>query len=153
LKFNLFMEDLYNLGVKAIIRNNDGRILILKVDKRELMNRKGWNGEEMYDLPGGRVERGKTVEDTLKAEIEEETGLTLLKSKVFAMTMSAARLKNSLAGDVGLILAIYEVEVDNKNIRLNKENVGYEWMAPKEAAEKLLTKYPKDVCEKIAKLN
>ena len=55
------MKSLWD-GVKGIVRKND-RILVLVKQNGKL------------DLPGGRVERGETIQSALQREIKEETGL------------------------------------------------------------------------------
>ena len=59
------MEDSYHLGVKALIRNERGEILLLKVNVAKLRNAT----IAYWDIPGGRVQRGDTVETTLHREI------------------------------------------------------------------------------------
>ena len=46
-------EDAYHLGVKALVRDADGKILLLKVNPAEL---KGAKNSNYWDLPGGRVQ-------------------------------------------------------------------------------------------------
>lgn len=52
-------EDVFHLGVKAIIQNTDGKILLLKVNLKKL---KAFNGEAYWDIPGGRIKQGDSVE-------------------------------------------------------------------------------------------
>ena len=51
----------------AIVR--DGRVLLVRRAKPP--------AHSLYTLPGGVVEAGETLEQALKREIEEETGLTI----------------------------------------------------------------------------
>ena len=70
-------EDIFNLGIKAIIKNSEGKILLLRVNLDQLQVKdKG----AYWDIPGGRIHKGSTVEETLKREVEEETGITAIKS-------------------------------------------------------------------------
>lgn len=64
-------EDSFHLGIKALIRNSDGKALLLKVNKEQL---KGYSGEAYWDIAGGRIHKNSTVEETLRREVEEETG-------------------------------------------------------------------------------
>ena len=53
--------------VGALIFNSDGKIFLMKSHK--------WR--DKYVIPGGRVELGERIEDALKREIKEETGLKI----------------------------------------------------------------------------
>jgi len=56
--------------VRAIIQNEEGQILLVK-DKKW-----GWT------LPGGKLERNETLEEAIKREVLEETGLTIKKKEL-----------------------------------------------------------------------
>src|SRR5690606_4909053 len=82
-------EDSFHLGIKALIRNDEGSVLLLRVNPAKL------NGEhrDYWDLPGGRVQKGDDVIDTLKREVAEETGITDLKStKEVGMVLANIRI-------------------------------------------------------------
>lgn len=55
----------------AVIRRNDGRILLLKRSENEKVYPGVWT------FPGGKIEGNDTIEKTLKKEIKEECGLDL----------------------------------------------------------------------------
>ena len=79
-------EDLFQLGIKALIVNSEGHILLLKVNKEML---KGFSGDPYWDIPGGRIHRGSTIEETLKREVKEETGITnITNTTPLAMVLS-----------------------------------------------------------------
>lgn len=141
-------EDVYHLGIKALIRNAEGKVLLLQVNPAKL------NGErkDYWDLPGGRVQKGHTVPDTFKREVAEETGITDIQhAKQISMVLSNIRIP--LGGDTsaGLILAVYECEcADVNKVVLSDEHIAYRWFMPTEAAKLLEIKYPKDFCQTIA---
>ena len=58
----------YRLSVKAKIKI-DGKILLVREDGKD------------WDLPGGGVEHNETIEDALRRELMEETGITDFKIK------------------------------------------------------------------------
>ena len=53
--------------VGALIFNQADKILLIKSHK--------WHNQ--YVVPGGHIELGETMEDALRREIEEETGLSI----------------------------------------------------------------------------
>ena len=63
------MERAYGLTMRGIIRNDAGEILILK------RHPKSSTDPCMWELPGGKVERGEHFSDALVREIAEETSL------------------------------------------------------------------------------
>ncbi|MBI4085149.1 MAG: NUDIX hydrolase [Candidatus Liptonbacteria bacterium] len=55
------------VGVKAVIRNKEGKYLLLR--------RSGSEAKGVWDIAGGRIEPGIPLRDNLIREIREETGL------------------------------------------------------------------------------
>ncbi|MEX1014214.1 MAG: NUDIX hydrolase, partial [Candidatus Paceibacterota bacterium] len=124
-----------------------GEILLLKVNKEKI---KEFEGEAYWDIPGGRIHRGSTIEETLRREVEEETGIVDIQSiEPFTMTLSNIRIPY-MDSDTGLILSIYSCEVgDTDKITLSNEHSEYKWTNSKEASKLLEVKYPKEFTEKI----
>jgi 8-oxo-dGTP pyrophosphatase MutT (NUDIX family) len=146
-------EDIFHLGVKAVIQNSSGKILLLGINPRKLKKGGGWSGEIYFDIPGGRIKRGDTVEKTLRTEIQEETGITDISSYTpFTMVLSNIRIPTDKE-DVGLILSVYTCKVEIPNtITLSDEHRSYKWVTPSEASELLSFKYPKEFIEKLKRL-
>ena len=144
-------EDCFHLGVKAIIRNSSNKILLLKVSTANL---KSYKGEPYWDIPGGRIQRGSSIDETLKREIFEETGITDIKSFIpFSMVLSNNIRIPVDNGTVGLILSAYICDVGNiENIKLSEEHTEFGWFDPGKASKLLEVKYPREFVEKIAKL-
>lgn len=142
-------EDIFHLGIKALIRNQTGEVLLMQVNPAKL------NGErkDYWDLPGGRVQKGDSVEDTLKREVLEETGIAEITNiQPVSMVLSHLRIPTS-DETVGLVLSIYACNVpDNVEVVLSEEHMAYDWFAPKKAAELLQVKYPSGFCDAVAGL-
>jgi 8-oxo-dGTP pyrophosphatase MutT (NUDIX family) len=143
-------EDVFHLGIKALIRSQTGEVLLMQANPANLKGtQKGY-----WDLPGGRVQKGDSVEDTLKREVFEETAIREISDiQPVNMVLSNLRIPMSNDESVGLILSIYTVAVpNNAKIVLSDEHVMYEWCTPARAAELLRVKYPDDFCKAIEKL-
>ena len=66
----------FKLSVKAVIRQIDGRLLLLKRSPNCRINVGKW------DLPGGKVEQGENFDQALIREVLEETGLLISLQRV-----------------------------------------------------------------------
>ncbi|AHB40170.1 TPA: NUDIX hydrolase [candidate division WWE3 bacterium] len=143
-------EDTFHLGIKALIKNKEGKVLLLRVNLEQLKNH---SLGAYWDIPGGRIHKNSSVEETLKREIEEETGITSITSfSKLDMVLSNIRIPEGETS-LGLILGIYICEVnDTTNIKISEEHTDAKWFDPKEAADLLKVKYPADFCSKIATL-
>lgn len=147
-------EDIFHLGIKALIQNPSGEILLLKVNPSKLVYSDDWKGVAYWDIPGGRVKRNIDVEETLKREVEEEIGVKdLTNIKPFSMVLSKIRIPQK-DGSVGLILSAYTCKIPEKSkIGLSEEHVEAKWFSPVDAARLLEVKYPAEFTEKIKELS
>lgn len=60
------------LGASALIRDDAGRVLLVKHSY----------GKLNWELPGGRVEAGESVQDAALREVREETGLRVAAERL-----------------------------------------------------------------------
>lgn len=144
-------EKIYHLGIKALIRNLSGEVLLLKVNQEKFKDPKPGS---YWDIPGGRVLNGHTIQETLRREVEEETGLTALESfEPIDTVVSNIEIPLKGGQKVGLVLSIYNCLLrDTDNIRLSEEHTEFSWFSPKEAAHLLSHKYPVSFTEKVISL-
>ncbi len=146
-------EDLYHLGIKGLITNATGEILLLKVDPAMIKN--STPGKIYWDLPGGRVKKGEKVEDTLQREIAEETGIhDIANIQPLGMILANMRLAVGDADDtVGLVLGVYHCTIPaDAQIQLSNEHIAYEWVPKQRAAELLRTKFSNEFCDLLANM-
>jgi 8-oxo-dGTP pyrophosphatase MutT (NUDIX family) len=138
-------EDIFQLGVKALIRDEAGKILLLQVNPSELKD----DRRAYWDLPGGRVQVGASQEDTLKREVLEETGIKDLSGyKPMGMMLANIRIPQPDGSTVGLILSICSCSIPRgAKIALSNEHLSYGWFADDEASRLLSVKYPPEFTE------
>lgn len=60
----------YGLTVRAVIYDENGRILLLKRSSRS----RNYPGK--WEFPGGKVDQGERFDDALLREVREETGMS-----------------------------------------------------------------------------
>lgn len=138
-------EQLFHVGVKALARNKRGEILLVGSHDKT-------SGQSRLDLPGGRMEPGETLLQTLDRELREEIGVSYAdEPKQYVTTLSRIRIA-SPEGARGLVLVVYLVSLENETVILGAEEDRYEWLAPDEAAKALGSKYDEAFCRQIGAL-
>lgn len=113
------------VAVGGIIEHKK-EILLVKTHK--------WGGQ--YSMVGGKVRRGERLDEALRREIREETGL---RSEVDAHICTFDQIKNSgyyLSG-VQHIFVDKVAKVVSRRVRLNEEAEDYVWALPEEALARL----------------
>ena len=134
-------EKLFQVGVKALIENESGKILVFRADVT--YNHIG-DVEPYWDIAGGRIKEGQTLEEALKREIKEEADITEIKSfEFFTAVISNHEIPLENGRKAGLILMIYKIKMPkDAEIKLSPEHDAYAWVSKKEAAKRLSNKYP-----------
>lgn len=142
-------EGIFHLGIKAIIRNKNGEVLVLENNpKMADLNPPHW------DLPGGRVKNGDNIERTLIREVEEEIGIEDVKIiGLLDVSISNFRVR---AGKqiVGLILLTYLCSIkDPSRVKLtDDEHIQFQWVSKEKAAKLLKLKFSDSLAKKIRNL-
>ena len=121
--------------VGALIFNPEDKVLLVKQDK--------WRGK--YVIPGGHIELGETMEDALRREMMEETGLdihdiqfALLQEFIFDQQFYKER---------HFIFFDFVCETDSFDVMLNSESQDYVWVSLEEALELPLDSYTRRLIE------
>ena len=110
-------------AVRAIIENNQNRVLILKRANSRY-------GVDSWCLPGGKVDFNETVEEAVTKEIREETGLNCLSAQ-FLFYHDCLPTPDLPTHYINLYFKC-TVEGD---IRLNQESSDYHWLAASELSQ------------------
>lgn len=113
-------EQLFHLSVKAIIKNAQGDVLLL----RRLH-------ETKWDLPGGRINNNEQPEDALSREIKEETGIAHLEQiQMHNIELTSVTVVPEGVGheSIKLLVLYYTCFASTTDIVLSDEHVEYAWM-------------------------
>jgi 8-oxo-dGTP diphosphatase len=116
----------FDLSVKALIRDEKGRILIIK----RSMQSRFFAGK--WDLPGGKLDAGDTFDGALLREVAEETSLIVSLQHFLGAT-------EDRMPDINIILIFIEATVESGKVRLNSEHEAYEWVYQHELVGKDLS--------------
>jgi len=105
-------EQKFHVGTKALILNDENKILILKANSKEL---KG-NCSAHWDLPGGRIKIGEIPEESLRKEVKEELGIEGKDVKIVRLfDASISNLKIPVGDEsFGLVLFVYLCKLKKK---------------------------------------
>lgn len=138
---------LFFVGVKALIVDVDGRVLLLKADTSKFRS----NTAAHWDVPGGRMQVGEDALTTLRREVVEETGVAEMgEPTFFTAVISPMEIPTSETEKAGLLLMVYTaiIPADSK-IVLSDEHTAYRWVDRTEAAELLSFKYPAEFTSRL----
>jgi 8-oxo-dGTP diphosphatase len=105
------------LSVKIIVRDDAGRCLLLKRSTGSKGNPGKW------ELPGGKIDPGESLDEALLREVAEETGLTIsIQGVVGAAESELPAWK--------VVYLILEGRVESGEVRLSEEHDDYVWVDP-----------------------
>lgn len=105
----------YGLTVRGIIKNRAGEILIVK------RHPKSRTDPEMWELPGGKVEKGEHFADALIREIKEETNLDV------SVGDFAEAIQNDYMHKRTVQLMMYLENVEGE-VKISEEHTDWMWI-------------------------
>lgn len=120
-------RDFYHVSLKAILKNKDGEVLVLKADS---------NGTfaGFYDLPGGRIDEDEfavPLPEILKREIIEEIGEAEISINEIPVGVGRHCIKKEhteSGKDTHVFYVLYEVQLETGNVNISNEHEAFEWI-------------------------
>ncbi|MCX6766094.1 MAG: NUDIX domain-containing protein [Candidatus Moranbacteria bacterium] len=109
-----------------------------------------------WDFPKGHVEKGESDGETLKREIQEETGITGVgiipgfKKQIRYFYRAGKeekekRIKEGIGTSIIKRVIYYLAETKTKEVKISFEHIGFEWLAYDNALERITYKNSKEV--------
>lgn len=102
---------LFEVGQLAVIKNSEGKVLILE-------------SKGKWVIPGGRINEGEGWEDAFAREIFEETGIREYKIEKIVQV--------GVSDDYKKYFVTFLCSVDNSEIRLSSEHQSFRWIGIEE---------------------
>ncbi len=107
----------------AIVK--DGKVLVI----RESAKYEGGNKHGQYDLPGGKVNLGESIQECVKREALEEVGLRVEVGRPFYV----GEWRPTVKGEVLQIIAIFFIcTTDDTEATLSDDHDDYKWIGLEE---------------------
>lgn len=123
--------------VSAVILNPEGKVLLCKSHK--------W--ENKWVIPGGHIELGEKMEDALRREILEETGLEIhsaillgIKESIFSSTFHEEK---------HFIFIDYLCRTNSSKVTLNSEAQEYSWVDLEEIVQYELGGFTRSLLDRL----
>ncbi|MDY7077318.1 MAG: NUDIX domain-containing protein [Chloroflexota bacterium] len=123
--------------VGALIFNPQGKVLLVKQDK--------WRGK--YVIPGGHIELGETMEDALRREIKEETGLDIYDIQFTSLQEFIFDETYHKKGH--FVFIDFVCKTGSNKVELNSESQEYVWVPLEEALDLPVEAYTRRLIEKV----
>jgi len=125
--------------VGALIFNRKDKILLMKSHK--------WKGK--YVMPGGHVELGERIENALKREVKEETGLSVYDIKF--ILFQEFIFVDAFWKKRHFIFLDFSCKTKSDKVKLNKEGQEYVWVNLKEVLKLPIEHYTKKTIKEYTK--
>ncbi len=106
----------------ALILNEDDEIFLMKSPK--------W--ENQWLVPGGKVEKGDSMQETVRKEVKEETGLEV--EDVELLNVKDGGNPDDFSRNTHFIFLNFTCRAENQEVELDqREAVDHTWIDPEEA--------------------
>lgn len=100
----MYPTTFYRVSVKALIKNPDGHILVVK------------ENQDTWSLPGGGLDHGETPEDGIRRELKEELGI----DNANILGINHIRTFDRQTKPVWLLWVVYDVTIDADDFTLGE---------------------------------
>jgi 8-oxo-dGTP diphosphatase len=104
----------FGLVVRAIIKDTDNNILILKRAPNSRSNPRCW------ELPGGKVEPGESFDAAMIREIKEETNLNITLNRAVGIAQQDLPHIHS-------VHVIMSVQTNSGDLKISEEHTAFKW--------------------------
>jgi ADP-ribose pyrophosphatase YjhB (NUDIX family) len=107
------------VGVKAFLKNKDGKYLLLKRNMDKYKKASG-----TWDIVGGRIDPGTKLMENLKREVKEETQLEIISEPrlIYAQDIIPNEERH-------IVRLTYVADTQDQPILDTSENIEFKWLS------------------------
>ena len=121
--------------ILTFIKNKDNKLLLLHNNPEDPIH----GGDIWYTVTGGVEEYDKSLEDAVIREVKEETNLDVINNKYLDINYTYTSRQG-----IECIEYVFISIVEDGNIILNEENIGYKWLNINDYIEEIYWYYNKE---------
>lgn len=130
-------KKIQQVSVKGILSRDD-KVLVLKTAK-----------SGRWELPGGRMDFGETVEQAFKREMREELGFKKVKPGKFINIWSFTSIRGMF--NHHFVILDFVISTNETDIKLSFEHTEYRWAGEKEIGKLYMRSGHKESLKKFFK--
>ncbi len=112
------VSPLHSVSISGAVINDRGQFLTIQ--RRDNLR---------WELPGGVLELGETIESGVIREVEEETGIVVSVDRLSGVYKNMSR---------GIIALVFRCGVVGGSQRITSEAVDVKWMSPREVTQHMV---------------
>lgn len=105
------------------------------------------SAKDYWDLPKGHIEKGEKEIETVKREVEEETGLKEIEF-IDGFKEQIRYFFKFQGKNILKFVSFYLVKTKVKDVKISREHLGYEWLSFEKAIRRLTFNNAKEVLQK-----
>ena len=111
-----------------------GALILNQKDEIFLMKSPKW--ENQWLVPGGKIEKGDSMKETVRKEVREETNLEV--ENIEMLEVKDGGNPDDFERDTHFIFLNFVCEAENTEVELDdREAVDYKWIEPEKALDTL----------------
>lgn len=108
----------FNVGLKAVVLNAKNEMLLIQRRADNTVAGK-------WDIPGGRMSFGESIDEALRREVKEESGLEV---EVVGAVLNVCTFLRDVSAQNQIVRITFAVRAGEGEIRLSDEHQAYEWV-------------------------
>jgi len=115
----------FGLAVRAIVRDREGRILLVR------RSRANKSSPGVWEFPGGKIDPGENFAAALVREVKEECGLNVIP------TRAVGAVQTETPG-IHVVHVMMETQLVSGAVRLSEEHDEHAWLLPADVSARAI---------------
>ncbi len=132
------MDKVQRIGVSGFLLEDEKVLIVKRADSESFL-------PGVYELPGGKIDFGETIESAIEREFKEETGLNVKAIKPIYIFSYLSDEGNRQTFDVTYLLRLKD---GNGKVVLSDDHNDFKWISEEEIDDYNITKDMEEAIQK-----